>query len=316
MNIIHTVERDGLARVFIADCGRGRMVEFVESVQPPIPRNEKWVLIISTSAGCPVQCLMCDAGGTFQGHLNTAELLAQIDHLVLQRYPDRVVPAKKFKVQFARMGEPAFNPAVLDVLRILNDRYQAPGLMPCISTIAPQGREAFFEELLRIKQQHYTSGRFQMQFSLHSTDDNVRDRLVPVRKWSLQEIAEYGERFIEPKDRRITLNFALTKDAVLDVDVMSRVFSPDIFMIKITPVNPTHRAVANEITSYVSAEEPDREYAISDALRSRGFETLISIGENEENLVGSNCGQYVTFHMRSQEHIANSYSYARHMPVA
>jgi len=315
MKVVTVIEKEDLARVYIADFGTGRMIEFVESVQPPIPRNEKWVLIISTSAGCPVQCLMCDAGGTFQGHLNTAELLAQIDHLVLQRYPDRVIPAKKFKVQFARMGEPAFNPAVLDALRILKGRYQAPGLMPCISTIAPRGREAFFEELLRIKQDYYTSGRFQMQFSLHSTDDGVRDRLVPVRKWSLQEIAVFGERFIEPKDRKVTLNFALTKDAVLDVDVMSRVFSPDIFMIKITPVNPTHRMVANELTSYVSAEDPDREYAIRERLVSRGFKTLISIGENEENLVGSNCGQYVTLHVRSQQHIENSYSYARRIAV-
>ena len=51
MLIVRTVERTDLARVFIADLGDGRMIEFVESVQPPIPRHEKWVLIISTSAG-------------------------------------------------------------------------------------------------------------------------------------------------------------------------------------------------------------------------------------------------------------------------
>jgi 23S rRNA (adenine2503-C2)-methyltransferase len=316
MNIVSTIEKKDLARVFIADCGRGRTVEFVESVQPPIPRREKWVLIISTSAGCPVQCLMCDAGGSFHGQLGTAELLAQIDHLVLQRYPDRVVPAKKFKVQFARMGEPAFNPAVLEVLRVLKERYQAPGLMPCISTIAPQGRDGFFEELLRIKQALYDSGRFQLQFSLHSTDEPTRDRLMPVRKWSLHDIAGFGERFVERQDRKVTLNFALTRDAVLDADVMSRIFSPDTFMIKITPVNPTHQALRHKLGSHVAAEEPDRQYAVCDRLVSRGFQTLISIGENEENLVGSNCGQYVTFHMRSQQSIENSYSYARRISVS
>jgi 23S rRNA (adenine2503-C2)-methyltransferase len=313
MKIVRTIEKEDLARVFIADIGNGRVIEFVESVQPPIPRHEKWVLIISTSAGCPVQCLMCDAGGSYQGQLNTAELLAQIDHLVLQRYPDRIVPAKKFKVQFARMGEPAFNPAVLQVLDRLKSRYQAPGLMPCVSTIAPQGREEFFEELLRIKLAHYGKGRFQLQFSVHTTDGYARDRLMPVRKWSLEQIASFGSRFVERDDRKVTLNFALTLDAVLDVDVMSRIFSPDIFMVKITPVNPTHRALAHDLGSHVSAEEPDREYRIADRLRSRGFETLISIGENEENLVGSNCGQYVTHHLRSQQYIEKSYSYARHM---
>ncbi len=314
MKIVDVIEKENLARVFIADLGDDRMIEFVESVQPPIPRHEKWVLIISTSAGCPIRCLMCDAGGSYQGQLNRAELLAQIDHLVQKRYPDRVVPAPKFKVQFARMGEPAFNPAVLEVLSVLKDRYQAPGLMPCVSTIAPRGSDTFFEELFNIKNTMYGSGRFQLQFSVHSTDEQTRDRLMPVKKWSLQEIARYGQRFVHSGDRKVTLNFALCKDIVLDVDVMSRIFSPDRFMIKITPVNPTHQAFRHGLESYVAADDPDREYTLCDRLSSRGFETLISIGENEENLIGSNCGQYITHHLRSEQPIERSYTYAR-MPA-
>ena len=69
------------------------------------------------------------------------------------------------------MGEPAFNPAVLELLRELPSRYQAPGLMPSLSTIAPGGVDGFFEALLEIKNELYPGGKFQFQFSLHTSDE-------------------------------------------------------------------------------------------------------------------------------------------------
>ena len=141
---------DEVARVYIAEAEGGRHVEFVESVEPPLPREEKWVLIVSTLFGCPGGCRFCDAGGSYDGKLSADEILFQTDYMIDRRYPDRRVPAKKFKVQLARMGEPTLNDAVLEVLEILPSRYDAPGLMPALSTIAPVGREAFFERLLDI----------------------------------------------------------------------------------------------------------------------------------------------------------------------
>ena len=132
MQIISTSGNPKIATVYLADLGAGRLIEFVESVQPPIPREEKWVLIISTLQGCPVGCSICDAGQFYHGRLSEDELWAQLDYLVKSRYPDSKVPAGKFKIQFARMGEPAFNPAVLAVLQQLPQRYDAPGLLPSL----------------------------------------------------------------------------------------------------------------------------------------------------------------------------------------
>ena len=184
------------------------MAEFVESLSGGAGRGEKWVIIVSSQFGCPIGCRFCDAGDHFHGNLTKDELLAQIDHVVDAHYPDRRVPAKKFKVQFARMGEPTLNPAVLDALEEMRRRYDAPGLMPCISTMAPLGTEKQFERILEIKNKQY-HGNFQMQFSIHSTDEKVRDKLMPARKWTLEQIAEYGKRFHAPGDRKVTLSFAL-----------------------------------------------------------------------------------------------------------
>jgi 23S rRNA (adenine2503-C2)-methyltransferase len=309
MKILNSFGKDELARVYIAEFDDGRIVEFVESLQPPIPRQDKWVLIISTSFGCPVRCIMCDAGGSYRGTLSTAQMLEQIDFLVSNRYPDHKIPAKKFKIQFARMGEPSFNEHVIEVLRALPPRYEAPGLMPCISTIAPLGTDTFFDELVTIKRDIYCQGKFQLQFSVHSTDEKIRDTLMPLPKWSLARIAEYGSQFYQTGDRKITLNFALGQDIPLNPHTMREIFSPDYFMIKITPVNPTYAAVKHGMKTLISATTMDIRYEVVEALRAYGFDTLVSIGEYEENLIGSNCGQYVMRHYQQKKQIPDSYTY-------
>ncbi|MCK5330044.1 MAG: radical SAM protein, partial [Candidatus Marinimicrobia bacterium] len=133
MKIIATSGNPKIATVYLADLGEDRLIEFVESVQPPIAREDKWVLIISTLQGCPVGCSICDAGQFYSGRLSEEELWVQLDYLVKSRYPDSKIPAKKFKIQFARMGEPSFNPVVLAVLQQLPKRYDAPGLLPSLS---------------------------------------------------------------------------------------------------------------------------------------------------------------------------------------
>ncbi|KPJ72257.1 radical SAM protein [candidate division TA06 bacterium DG_78] len=309
MRIINSFGKDELAKVYIAEFDDGSIVEFVESLQPPIPRQDKWVLIISTSFGCPVRCIICDAGGSYRGKLSVTQMLEQVDFLVSNRYPDQKIPAKKFKIQFARMGEPSFNEHVIEVLRKLPFRYEAPGLLPCISTIAPSGTDDFFDELVTIKKDIYCQGKFQLQFSVHSTDEKIRDTLMPVPKWSLAKIAEYGSQFYQTGDRKIALNFALGQNIPLNPHTMHEIFPPDYFMIKITPVNPTYAAVKHSIKTFISSTAVEMQYEVVEALRTYGFDTLISIGENEENLIGSNCGQYVMRHYQQEEHIPDSYTY-------
>jgi len=293
MRVYSKSGKEDVASVYLAEMRPGKHVEFVESQQPPLPKSQKWVLIVSTLFGCPVGCGMCDAGGWYEGRLTKEEIFAQIDYLIAGSFPERIVPVKKFKIQFARMGEPAFNPAVLEVLREFPHRYEAPGFIPSISTIAPDGSDTFFNRLLDIKNEHYSNGHFQLQFSIHSTDTAVRDQLIPAKKWDLTKIADYGNRFFSPGDRKVTLNFALAADSPVSADVLSRYFDPRVFFIKITPVNPTINAVKNGIDNLIKNEAEANESEPVKSLRSKGYDVLVSIGELEENKIGSNCGQYV-----------------------
>jgi 23S rRNA (adenine2503-C2)-methyltransferase len=309
MRILNAAGREGIATVYIADFGQGRLVEFVESTQPPLPRDKKWVLIVSTLLGCPVKCLMCDAGSDYKGRLSKEEMFLQIDYLIRRQFPNGVVPVEKFKIQFARMGEPALNPSVIDVLDEMPLRYDVPGFIPSVSTVAPTGTDGFFERLLELKCRRYSGGRFQLQFSIHTTDDELRHKLVPVEKWSLARIARYGESFYENKGQKIGLNFALAEGMPVDAEVLRDYFSPEKFLIKITPINPTYRAAQNKLRSYIDAYCDRKEYSVIDKLRLSGYNVILSIGEIEENRIGSNCGQYVMQHLRAKGVVEMGYDY-------
>jgi 23S rRNA (adenine2503-C2)-methyltransferase len=299
MKILTTTGRDDVARAYVAESDDGRLVEFAEALQPPLPRDEKWVLVVSSLFGCPVRCAICDAGGDYAGRLALDEILGQIDYLVDKRFPGRTVPSTKFKIQFARVGEPTMNPAVLEALEVLPERYDAPGLMPSLSTVAPAGCDAFMERLREIKDRLYR-GRFQLQFSIHTTDRRARDVLVPVPKWDFDRIADFGGLFHLEGDRKVTLNFALALNTPIDPAVMLHHFDPEHFLIKITPVNPTHRAAAHGISSRIGADGKEMEREL-EALRAAGYDVLLSIGELEENRIGSNCGQFIQRHLDSRD---------------
>ena len=306
MRIVATTGREDIAIVYVAELERGKYIEFAESLQPPFPREKKWVLTISTLYGCPVGCRFCDAGGFYQGKLSTHQILAQIDYFIKKRFPHQPVSVEKFKIQFARTGEPSFNNNVLDVLECLPEQYDAPGLIPSISTVAPSGRDRFFERLLAIKKRKYGK-KFQFQFSLHTTDEQMRNWLIPIRKWTFEKMVEYADAFYEQGDRKITLNFALSDGLPVDADVLLQHFTPEQFLIKVTPVNPTYQAMKNNILSLL----PDqRGYEIVEMLRAAGYEVILSIGELEENYIGSNCGQYITAFQKTRTPVKGGYTYS------
>jgi 23S rRNA (adenine2503-C2)-methyltransferase len=122
-------------------------------------------------------------------------------------------------------------------------------------------------------------------------------------------MAAYGERFYEPGDRKIALNFALAEHMPVEAGVLRRFFDPARFLIKITPLNPTYQAVENGLASYLNPlQDHDSDQIIRD-LQAAGYQTIVSIGELEENYIGSNCGQYIRTHLAARERIEAGYTY-------
>ncbi|MFC1659069.1 radical SAM protein [Pseudomonadota bacterium] len=291
MKILAKYGEEGIANVYVAEISSGKKVEFVESTNPKLGYKNKCVIIISTLFGCPIRCKFCDAGGSYDGKLSKNDLLDQIDFVIKNRFPNlNPNSCKKLKIQFARMGEPAFNMNVLEVLKELPERYNIK-IIPSISTVAPNNMDKFFEELIELKKKYFPNN-FQMQFSIHSTDEEYRNWLIPVKKWPFEKIVEYVEQFYDKDGKKITLNFAITEKTPIDVNIIKNIFPKNKCLIKITPVNPTHSAKKYDINS-TNKDEKFYDKIVKD-FEKIGFETILSIGENEENNIGSNCGQYLS----------------------
>lgn len=293
MKIIYSTPESQIARVYVAELEDGSKIEFVESVQPPSSKEEKFVIIVSTLKGCPINCSFCDAGGYYNGRLTYKQILDQIYYVINNNYADGIPRTKKLKIQFARMGEPAFNLDVLKVLETLPNIYDSKILMPSISTIAPRGCDNFFNLLIDIKKNKYPNGQFQMQFSIHTTDTGLRKQIIPAETWNLEEIARYGEKFWHVGDRKITLNFATPAGYPADAKKLLEYFDPERYLIKITPVNPTKKVEKNQIRSLIDPNDPEKNKNTCARLTQYGYDVILSIGEIEENNIGSNCGMYI-----------------------
>lgn len=126
--------------------------------------------------------------------------------------------------------------------------------------------------------------------------------MMPIDKWDLQQIADYGNKFFSRGERKITLNFAASEKISVDVRHLADIFDNEKFIIKITPVNPTYSAVKHGLDSSDAVFQK----RLAEEFTDTGFEVIHSIGENEENKIGSNCGQYILSERGSQK---GSYTY-------
>jgi 23S rRNA (adenine2503-C2)-methyltransferase len=292
--LIESTGNPDLAMVHIGEDELGRRFEFVDSIQPPRSRDEKWVVIVSTMYGCPVGCQICDAGGGYQGKVDAQGMLWQVRQAVDARFGRGNPPRTgMLKVQFARMGDPALNDQVLDALVGLRADYPDTNVVASVSTVGPTASRAFLQHLREVKDEHYPGGAFQLQFSIHSTDREVRSRLCPIRTLSFDEMADIGESFRDTGDKRVTLNFCLIDGIPIEPDVVLHHFDPEHFLIKLTPLNPTTRAREAGLVSLIEKDREEAAQSYIEAFRARGFDVLLSIGEYEENQIGSNCGQYL-----------------------
>lgn len=290
MRILVKAGKPDLAEVYLAEFRRDPKLnaEFVDACASiGGDRREKWVIIVSTQFGCPAGCLMCDAGGGYRGDLTADEMISQIE-TVFEAHPE-IDPktCRKLKVQFARMGEPALNDGVLEAIGWLGRDY--PDCIPCVATLAPAGREEWFAGLMGLRDGFR---EFQLQLSVNTTDPGVRDELMPIDKLPLEWLADYGREFHRPGSRKPLLNFALSDSIPVDPEQAARTFDPAFFAVKLTPLNPTLTAAENDLKSFVGEGDARELVELRAAqFEGLGFQVIRSVGDWEENRIGSNCGQ-------------------------
>jgi len=68
-------------------------------------------------------------------------------------------------------------------------------------------------------------------------------------------------------------------------------------------------AAKNRLSSRLNPHEPPGANPLVESLRAAGYQVILSLGQEEENRIGSNCGQYLRAFLGGGHKIEGGYTY-------
>ncbi|MEE8592928.1 MAG: 23S rRNA (adenine(2503)-C(2))-methyltransferase RlmN [Candidatus Bipolaricaulota bacterium] len=233
---------------------------------------------ISTQVGCGMGCQFCATGQSgFRRDLTAAEIVGQVltAARLLQSNSERLS-----NIVFMGMGEPLANyEATLRSIRTLNDPrgFSLGARSFTISTVGiVPGIERLSHENLQIN----------LAVSLHSADEALRNRLVPInQRYPVADVIRACKKYVEKTHRRVTFEIALI-DGVNDSDSQARQVADALrgvlCHVNIIPFNP----IAD---STWRASPSDRVQSFAHAIESAGFPVTVRQSRGADIQAG--CGQ-------------------------
>lgn len=259
-----------------------------------IPLSEKWVITISTQYGCSMKCNFCDVPIVGRGKNATFYDLINQVLTGLMLHPE-IKSTNRLNIHFARMGEPTWNPNVLDAAKWFHTHLSSEHKIvhPVISTMMPRRNiwlKLFIHTWMRIKNRLF-NGNAGLQLSINSTNEKERDIMFGGCALSLPEIAKVMDGII-PTGRKITLNFAVAEYEI-DPDVLLRYFNPELYIIKLTPMHKTKAAINNNIKTSGNYTEYYPYISYDKNLQKSGYEVLVFIASKEEDESRITCGNVI-----------------------
>ncbi len=172
----------------------------IETVLIPEPRRK--TICLSSQVGCKFACAFCaSAPFGFIRNLKVSEILDQV-MAVKAKNPDCPIT----NLVFMGIGEPLDNyDNVMSAVRIFNDKgaFHIGARKMTISTcgLIP-GIEGLARERIQIE----------LSVSLHSADDKMRTRLVPINKiYPLKDLIEACRDYTEKTKRIVTFEYVLIR---------------------------------------------------------------------------------------------------------
>lgn len=270
----HAKSTDGVEKLLVHN-GDGQVYECVL-----LPYEDRVSCCISSQVGCPMGCTFCATGlGGFDRNLEAGEIVGQ--YLLLQRLSARRIS----HVVFMGMGEPLLNlPNVLKALKLLHEEVGLSYRHLTVSTVGlvPQ-IDALAKEKLPIH----------LALSLHSPDDEIRGRLMPVnKKWPVAEVIRSMKHYQRATGRKITIEYLLIDqltDTPSQATELARLIRGVPSVVNVIPFN------------YVDTEQgfrrPSRERvkAFKAELKKRGVNVTERIERGHD--IAAACGQLAGEHV-------------------
>ncbi len=209
----------------------------IESVL--IKEKGRKTICISTQVGCNAGCEFCATGKIgFKKNLSPSEIVLQI-YLV-----SRHIGEKPTNIVFMGMGEPFLNyDNIIASLKILTDKngLNISSKKITVSSIGLVGKiKKFAEDLCLINNKEIRNVKFAL--SLHTTDNGLRENLIPVsKKNQLSKIYEELNYFYKKTRNKITFEYIYFEglnDTENDIKRLSKITKMFPCNVNIIPFHP------------------------------------------------------------------------------
>jgi len=258
-----------------------------------MPLEKKWVITISTQYGCSMNCTFCDVPKVGVGRNATLNDLQQQIIEGLHAFPE-VLTTERLNIHFTRMGEPSWNPNVLDCAKWIYDHIDADyPCHPVVSTMMPKNNiwlKTFVHNWMRSKNRLYR-GNAGLQLSINSTNEDERNKMFSNNACSLHEISEIMRGTVAV-GRKITLNFALCNYEI-DENVLLRYFNPETYLIKLTPMHNTASCKVNNIETKDGYDYFQPYKNVEEKLKKAGYDVIVFVPSKEEDDSKITCGNAI-----------------------
>ena len=206
----HLISVDGTEKV-LWELPDGKYTETVL-----IKDRRRRTLCLSTQVGCRYRCPFCASGARgFKRDLTVSEITGQVSGI------QKLTSERITNIVFMGMGEPLDNYDNLEkAIKIINSP-DAYGIGARRITVSTCGVIPGIHRLRSLGLQ------IELSVSLHATDDDLRNELVPVnRKYPVHELISECKEYYKKTGRVITLEYTLIKgknDSLKHADTLARV---------------------------------------------------------------------------------------------
>lgn len=225
--------------------GAGKPVE-VETVY--IPDENRGTLCVSSQVGCTLNCTFCHTGTQkLVRNLTSEEIVAQlrVAREMLNDFPERepetgaIVPkVGRFvsNIVMMGMGEPLFNYDHVKTAMLIMSDGDGLSISKRRVTLSTSGHVPNIEKIGE-------EVGCMLAISLHATNDELRDELVPInKKWNLEALLDACRNYPGVSNaKRITFEYVMLKgvnDSIDDARKLVKMLRGIPAKINLIPFNP------------------------------------------------------------------------------
>ena len=244
-----------------------------------IPSRKRLTACVSSQAGCSLACTFCATGTLkLERNLNYAEIYDQV--YILNEEAKSKFGKPLSNIVYMGMGEPLLNYDNLIKSTKLISSDDGLAMSPKRITVSTAGISKMIKKLAD------DNVKFNLALSLHTADNDKRNRIMPINESiDLDKLEESVKYFFEKTGTRITYEYILfdgVNDSIEDADLLSKFCKKvpcKVNLIEYNPVDgfPFKKSSSNKTNKFI--EFLENKNIIVNLRRSKGKDINAACGQ-------------------------------------